>query len=38
MFGNDAIIPPRRNASSQSRGSPSRAKIVMKKQKTSEKK
>ena len=38
MFGYDAVIPPRRNASSQSRGSPSRAKIVRKIQKTSEKK
>ena len=35
-FGENAIIPPRKNASSRSRGSPSRAKIVRRIRKTSE--
>ena len=34
-FGEDAVIPPRKNASSKSRGSPSRAKIVRRIIKTS---
>ena len=36
-FGENTIIPPRKNASSKSRGSPSRAKIVRQIRKTSEK-
>ncbi len=37
MFGDDAIVPPRKNASSQSRGSPARAKVVRLIRRTSEK-
>jgi transposase len=36
IFGEDAIIPPRNNASSKSRGSPARARIVRQIKKTSE--
>ena len=36
MFGEDAIVPPRKNASSQSRGSPARARIVRQIRRTSE--
>ncbi len=36
-FGSRTIIPPRKNASSQSRGSPSRAKVVRQIRRTSEK-
>jgi transposase len=37
MFGHDAVIPPRRNASSHIRGSPAIAKVVRKIRKMSEK-
>ncbi len=36
-FGSDTIIPPKKNASTRSRGSPSRAKVVRQIRKTSEK-
>ena len=36
MLGENAIIPPRNNASSKSRGSPARARIVRQIRKTSE--
>ena len=36
-FGENTVIPPRRNASSKSRGSPARARIVRQIRKTSEK-
>ena len=36
-FGENTVIPPRKNASSQSRGSPKRARIVRQIRKTSEK-
>ena len=36
IFGDNAIIPPRKNASSQSRGSPARARIVRQIRRTSE--
>ncbi|MCL4480922.1 MAG: IS5/IS1182 family transposase, partial [Candidatus Thermoplasmatota archaeon] len=36
IFGDDAVIPPRKNASSKSRGSPARARIFRLIRKTSE--